>query len=559
MSTTTTKPKKDDTLMIDIHVEAMIPTVNNPRYFNGESEKYKELLDSVQSVGVTTPIVVRDHPTEKGKYEILAGERRYRAAKEAGLVGIPCLFHVSITNAEAFEITYLENYGREDLTPFEEGRAVMMLLEVFDDDVEAVAAKMGRTPLWIRSRAKLCNLSSKFSKALTDSKSPIAWMTILQLETIARYPHPIQNDIIEKSTGWEFRDGAMKNLDKYLESQFMHKLHAAPWDTAAAGIAKKKSCVECPKRTGRQMGLWPVDAESDPSGKITDKADRCLDSYCWKEKVLVALNGRLAELRKDHAKLVVIVNGSSYNYAEKRDTAEALGTEILGNYEYTFAKKDDKNAVAALVAIGPGAGSLRWITGWGGDMATQGREKGTPTPLKERRKRLGDRHSKYVLDHVAEIMHAQLDPPADEHLYALAAFYGVTPSVDHQRHRGFEAYLEWNDPVRVNTEAVKLALWAGLKGNLEGPLKHYSNCDTGPMMTHALGICGILEYGITIFDNLKKAAREEMPEPKTWAHLKEDGTPKKSKKKADKKSKKTAETTTEKTTREKTARKGKKK
>ena len=93
---------------------------DNPRIINKKSPEFLELVESVRAIGVKVPIHVREGGKFKSKgdidrYELLAGERRLLAAGEAGLETIPALNHGELTDDAAFEVTFAENYAREDL------------------------------------------------------------------------------------------------------------------------------------------------------------------------------------------------------------------------------------------------------------------------------------------------------------------------------------------------------------------------------------------------------------------------------------------------------------
>ena len=124
------------------------PNREQPRT-NFEGSALLELADSIRSHGVLQPISVRKRPN--GYYEIIAGERRWRAAKIAGLSEIPALVR-EVDDKQAAELTLIENLQREDLNPAEEARGYRDLMERFDLTQEEAAEKVGK------SRAAVANL-----------------------------------------------------------------------------------------------------------------------------------------------------------------------------------------------------------------------------------------------------------------------------------------------------------------------------------------------------------------------------------------------------------------
>lgn len=122
--------------MIDIR--RIEPNPHQPRKDFGD---LNELVNSVKERGVLEPILVRSH---KGKYEIIAGERRYQAAKIAGLQRMPCI-EVDVDSKGMLEISLIENLQRLDLTAFEEASAIQRLVEQFRYTHEEIAKKLSKS------------------------------------------------------------------------------------------------------------------------------------------------------------------------------------------------------------------------------------------------------------------------------------------------------------------------------------------------------------------------------------------------------------------------------
>lgn len=113
--------------LLTLDIEKIVANSNQPRkYF--DKERMAELKQSIGKNGLIQPITVRK--TLKGKYEIVAGERRYRACMELGMTEIAAI-EVSAGDARAYEMSVLENIQREDLNPVEEAESYVMLMEVY--------------------------------------------------------------------------------------------------------------------------------------------------------------------------------------------------------------------------------------------------------------------------------------------------------------------------------------------------------------------------------------------------------------------------------------------
>lgn len=113
------------------------------------------LADSVRAQGVMQPVVVR--PAEGGGYELIAGERRWRAARAAGLATIPALVRES-DDRESLLLALVENVAREDLSPIEEARAYAVLMDEFTLSLGEVAERVGRSKPTVSNRVRLLEL-----------------------------------------------------------------------------------------------------------------------------------------------------------------------------------------------------------------------------------------------------------------------------------------------------------------------------------------------------------------------------------------------------------------
>jgi len=123
-----------------IPIEDIQPNVDQPRKQFGDLQG---LIESVREKGVLEPLLVR-HLPESGKYMIISGERRYRAACQAGLRELPCI-EKDVDDGETMEIALIENLQRKDLTPFEEADGVQALAERFDLTHEDIAQRIAKS------------------------------------------------------------------------------------------------------------------------------------------------------------------------------------------------------------------------------------------------------------------------------------------------------------------------------------------------------------------------------------------------------------------------------
>jgi ParB family transcriptional regulator, chromosome partitioning protein len=135
-------------------IELLKASPNNPRKHFAEAD-LEELANSIRDKGLLQPIVVR--PVAGGDYEIVAGERRWRAAQRAGIHDVPVLIR-ELSDGEALEIALIENIQRTDLNPLEEARAYGLLLEQFSYTQQQLAESIGKSRSHIANTLRLLNL-----------------------------------------------------------------------------------------------------------------------------------------------------------------------------------------------------------------------------------------------------------------------------------------------------------------------------------------------------------------------------------------------------------------
>lgn len=150
----------------DIPVNAIDPNPNQPRVHFDEAS-LAELTASISAIGVLQPILVR--PVGNDRYQLIAGERRWRAASRAGLQMIPAIVRVT-DDVSSVEQALVENLHRQDLTPLEEAAAYQQLLEDFNMTHEQVASKVGKSRSAITNALRLLGLPPSIQSLLADGR-----------------------------------------------------------------------------------------------------------------------------------------------------------------------------------------------------------------------------------------------------------------------------------------------------------------------------------------------------------------------------------------------------
>lgn len=199
-----------------VPIEFVSPNPNNPRR-SFAVDDLEDLTRSVREKGIVQPILVRPQPglpISDNRYEIIAGERRWRAAQQAGLHEIPVLIQ-AVSDKEALELAIVENVQRSDLNPVEEARGYQQLLDGFDYTQQDLATVIGKSRSHVANTLRLLKLPDDVQQLLQDGEltaghakilvaadDPAALasqivhgnMSVRAAETLARSASEAQND-----------------------------------------------------------------------------------------------------------------------------------------------------------------------------------------------------------------------------------------------------------------------------------------------------------------------------------------------------------------------------
>lgn len=219
------------------------PSDFNPRKHFDEAS-LKELADSIGQVGVLQAIGIR--PTaEAGQYEIIFGERRYRAALIAGMESIKAkIFDVS-DNKTAQELAVTENLQRKDVTPIEEANAYQRLIDTGLHDVKSLAVEFGKTEAYIRTRLKFTALIPEIADLLETDV-----ITVSVATEICRYGEDIQHEVYDK----HLKDGVPYNSWRGLKASDVAKRIERDFTTDLQYYSFDKTlCASCPHNTNNLL------------------------------------------------------------------------------------------------------------------------------------------------------------------------------------------------------------------------------------------------------------------------------------------------------------------
>ena len=192
-----------------LSLSEIVPNKYQPRKFFEESN-LNDLTNSIKEQGIIQPIIVRKSMTENSKYEIIAGERRWLAARKAGLHEIP----VVITEADdlkSLEFAIVENVQRHDLNPLEEAQGYKRLIDEFSYDQEKVSKFIGKSRSYITNSLRLLNLPMEIIKFIEEKKLTAGHAKILVGLENALF---LANKIIEKKLSVRQAENLVKSLKK---------------------------------------------------------------------------------------------------------------------------------------------------------------------------------------------------------------------------------------------------------------------------------------------------------------------------------------------------------
>ena len=253
-------PLATATAETDLDIATVHPSTDNHRKtFNDAS--LQELAESIREVGVLQAIAVR--PRTEGGYEIIYGERRYRASLLAGAKTIKAAVYNNVTDDEAEDMSLSENLQREQVRPTEEARAFKRLLEKGRYDIYSLAGRFGRSEKYIYTRLKLNELYAPVGELLDNET-----ITISVAEEISTYEPNIQKDVYEKhlkeGNGEDWTGYTLNLFKRYFEKYYTTDLEQYKFD--------KTECKACVHNAAN----YNLFAEHNGCGHCTNR--KCLEA-----------------------------------------------------------------------------------------------------------------------------------------------------------------------------------------------------------------------------------------------------------------------------------------
>jgi len=270
---------------------------------SGDKAKQDELNASVKERGVLTPLWVRVVP---GGYHIIAGERRHKAAKAAGLETVPAIIKEA-TDAQALELSVIENDQREDVNPMEQAMGYKRLLDEGKHTPETLAAKLSRKVPYVQGLLRLLAIPKEAQQALLDGKIQYGHALLLTRLKNNGDQKAFFKSIMAGEDWGSNEPMTVKQAQNALD-EFTLRLKSAAFDV--------QLCATCAFRSRAQAGLFPEEAKAD---------DKCMDASCFFLKTREHYR-KLAVIWKEKG-IKVLETAAEVQTAKRSPNARELETE----------------------------------------------------------------------------------------------------------------------------------------------------------------------------------------------------------------------------------------
>jgi len=306
----------------NVSLSLLSESKTNPRR-TFEDAALQELASSIRAQGVLSPLLVR--PLNERSFEIVAGARRFRAAQMADAATVPVRI-VNLTDAQAIEMSIVENLQRKDVHPLEEAQGFRALLNLDEPkySVEQIAAKCGKHPGYVLSRIRLTELIPAAVEAFSKEEIGVGHALLLAklqpMQQEEALPHCFRED-------WSSGSKAkrillpVRQLQSWIEQNVLLILKDAPFSKRDGQLVPAAgSCLDCPKRTGHNKLLF--------ADLTAGNSDACSDPACYAAKLDAHVKQTIA------AKPELVQISTSYG-------GQKEGSPVLPRNKYT-AIRDDK-------------------------------------------------------------------------------------------------------------------------------------------------------------------------------------------------------------------------
>lgn len=314
--------------VVNIPLQLIKPSRNNPRK---TFDDLNDLANSIRQNGLQQPLLVRPHPTITGAYDLVAGERRWRASKLAEKPTAPCIVK-QLSDEEALDLQMVENIQREDLSPREAAEGYARLLKRHGD-VATVAAKVGKEVAEVTRVLQLNKLTASAKEAL--AKGEMLLGHAYELCRLREHEQKQALDFlfekgdrapqIQTRAGWKSvgrRAVPIADLRVWIQNTLMLDLSKAPFDTADATLNPKAgACSACPHRTGNAPILF-ADIKN---------GDVCTVPSCFFAKRNATIDIKAQALAKEHGHKSLMKIAVGWISSHKDESIPLFDKQVYSN------------------------------------------------------------------------------------------------------------------------------------------------------------------------------------------------------------------------------------
>ena len=297
------KTKKNQAgIVVRIPLKNITPSKENPRK-SINPEELNELADSIKENGLLQPITVR--PIEKDKYEIVCGERRYRATELTGAEEIECIVK-ELDDKAALAAMVIENMQRNDVDPIDEAAAIGRLVNDFGTSIQEVAKMLGKSETFVWGRIRLNNTIPDFIQLLRDGI-----LVLTHLLEICRYPQDEQRILFdtcftpECRARWTKQWPNMQELGEMIDANVTMKLSTARFSLNDSMFDGCNACEGCP---------------------FNDQGRRCMNRACFLAKQQAQV---LREAKAQPVGTELVYAGTEEENLDVLNAARDAGLEIV--------------------------------------------------------------------------------------------------------------------------------------------------------------------------------------------------------------------------------------
>jgi ParB/RepB/Spo0J family partition protein len=453
--------------VVSTPIDKIVPSPSNPRK-DIAMEPLKDLSASIKARGLLQPIIVRKHPKNGGRFEIVVGERRYRASKMAGLESIDTII-MELDDLQVRELQHVENIQREDVTPLDQANSFAVLQKIdpkkYSVDGLAEAFNIGRRSVYT---------TLQLAKLHPDVQALLREGIITAGHALVVAPLSDEHQVaVAKNMRKNDKDGreiwSVRELKRQISDSLLRDLSKQKFPKDDPSLNEKMGpCTTCRFNT-------TVNPEAFPD----EKSDRCMNAPCFEIKVATFVKreaDKLAKEAKESGEKVIQIVGAG---ADWKKESELVQKGALPTHAYKQVKHNAKGAVKAVVVGGDGAGATKWV------MPTR---DANGSPVNQRKKTPAEREKRSK-----EILENRIKRLAKRKIYATIMEAGAKSA-----HAGLASRLLVKFAIERNYASRDLLKFLGIVDKDDKPVSKYDRKGQSEIVAYLEDLPGLQLAGVAL-------------------------------------------------------------